>query len=136
PGNHCPPPASGVHFSAHTMSTALAAAPALPPAAPKRTGFLVGPAYDTIFFITSPLLALALGVAISGTALTTRYIRIFSHEGTAATLFIGWFTMAHLFIVFFRSHGNREIFRTHPYRFTIAPLLLFAALTASAWCQS
>src|SRR5438093_1870146 len=117
------------------MSTALAAAPALPLAAPRRTGFLVGPAYDTIFFITSPLLALALVVAISGTSLTTRYIHNFSHEGTAATLFIGWFTMAHLFIVFFRSHGNREIFRTHPYRFTIVPVLLFAAMTASVWIQ-
>src|SRR5437867_2786492 len=115
------------------MSTAVAAAsaPASPLEATKRTGFLVGPVYDTVFFITSPLLALALGVAISGTPLTTGYVRIFSHEGTAATLFIGWFTMAHLFIVFFRSHGNREIFRTHPYRFTIVPVLLFAAMTAS-----
>jgi hypothetical protein len=117
------------------MTTAVAAAPAVRLASKSQSGFLVGPVYDGLFFIGSPLLALGLGLAISGTSITTRYFRLFSHEGTAATMFIGGFTMAHLVIVFFRSHGNRTIFSTHPYRFTVVPLLLLAAMTASLWVQ-
>ena len=52
-----------------------------------------------------------------------------------ATLFIGSFTSAHLFLVFFRSHVNREIFKTHPYRFTIVPAALFLSMTLSGWMQ-
>ena len=118
-----------------TTAAATAPAPTIPLTVARKSGFLVGPVYDSLFFIGSPLLALVLGVAISGTAISTRYFRLFSHEGTAATMFIGGFTMAHLVIVFFRSHGNREIFKTHPYRFTVAPVLLLAAMTASLWIQ-
>src|SRR5262245_53272955 len=117
------------------MTTAVASAPVVPVADARKSGFLVGPLYDGLFFIGSPLLALAIGVAISGTALSTSDVRLFSHQGTAATMFIGGFTMAHLVIVFFRSHGNRAIFATHPYRFTVVPVMLLAAMTASLWIQ-
>ena len=120
------------------MTTAVGAEPAaaaIPVAAARRSGYLVGPFYDGLFFIGSPLIALAIGIAISGTPVATRYFRMFSHEGTAATMFIGGFTMAHLVIVFFRTHGNREIFATHPYRFTVVPVLLLVAMTASLWVQ-
>src|SRR5262245_19622846 len=117
------------------MTTAVASAPVVPVADARKSGFLVGPLYDSLLFIGSPLLALALGIAISGTPISTRDVRLFSHEGTAATMFIGGFTMAHLVIVFFRSHGNRAIFATHPYRFTVVPVLLLAAMTVSIWIQ-
>jgi Mn2+/Fe2+ NRAMP family transporter len=40
-------------------------------------------------------------------------------------------TASHLFIVFFRSHGNQEIFRQFPMRFTVVPIALFVSVTAS-----
>jgi hypothetical protein len=32
-----------------------------------------------------------------------------------------------------RSHGNRAVFATHPWRFTAVPVALLAAMTASPW---
>lgn len=116
------------------MSTAVATA--IPAVQVKKAGFLVSPMYDTVFFITSPLLAVAIGLAISQTVLTMGSFRLSStYEAAPATFFLGSFTMAHLFIVFFRSHGNKDIFQTHPYRFTIVPVALFVAMTASEWIQ-
>ena len=39
--------------------------------------------------------------------------------------------MAHLFIVFFRSNGNRKIYELYPCRFTLVPLVLFLAMCVS-----
>ena len=55
------------------------------------------------------------------------------YSNTVANCFIGTFIMAHLFIVFFRSHLNKQIFQTHPLRFTAVPLALFLAMNVSAW---
>jgi hypothetical protein len=54
----------------------------------------VNPLYDGIFFIFSPLLALGLGIAISGTVLTEGSFRFGDYEGSAANLFIGVFIAA------------------------------------------
>ncbi len=42
-------------------------------------------------------------------------------------------TMAHLVIVFFRSHGDVRIFQLYPKRFIWAPILLFIAMAISSW---
>jgi hypothetical protein len=116
------------------MATAVATA--VPAAEVKRrSGYLVGPVYDTVFFITSPLLAVIVGLAIARTPLETTSVRLFKDEGSPATILLGCFIMAHLVIVFFRSHANRTIFSTHRYRFTVVPAALFLAMTLSPWVQ-
>jgi hypothetical protein len=98
-----------------------------------KSRYIVGWLYDGIFFIFSPLLALGLGIAIASTPLERDQFDVLGHKGSVTSIFIGSFIFAHLFIVFFRSHGNREIFKLHPWRFTLVPLLLFAAILSSRW---
>jgi hypothetical protein len=66
--------------------------------------------YDGVMFIGAPLLALALGIAISGTPLTDDEIVVWGNDGTVASIFIGSFIMAHLGLVVVRSHLNQQIF--------------------------
>lgn len=95
-----------------------------------RSRFLVSPAFDLVFFILSPLLALALGFALADSPLNRGDV----YDGeTWVELFISIFIMAHLFVTIFRSHCDREIFRLYPYRFTIVPIMLFLAMGVSPW---
>jgi hypothetical protein len=115
-------------------SALTGAIPAEASAAVKRShGYIVGAAYDSIFFITAPLSAFALGILISISTLPSMKVTILGHEGSPDTIFIGSFIMAHLFIVFFRSNGNRKIYELYPYRFTVVPLVLFSAMCLSKW---
>ncbi len=98
-----------------------------------RGGYIAGPTYDAVMFLGAPLLALALGVAISGTALADEEVALFGHTGTATSIFIGSFVMAHLVLVVVRSHGNREIFARQRGRFGVVPALLWLLLWASDW---
>src|SRR5580765_5973720 len=88
----------------------------------KSNGYIVSALYDNIFFITSPLTAFALGVLISISSLPSMRVSIWGHQGSPDTIFLGSFIMAHLFIVFFRSNGNRKIYEQYPYRFTLVPV--------------
>lgn len=99
----------------------------------KSNGYIVGAFYDNIFFITSPLLALLLGILIAFSSLPSMHVTIAGHEGSPDSIFLGSFIMAHLFIVFFRSNGNQKIYQMYPYRFTLVPLVLFCALCFSKW---
>ena len=110
-----------------TVDTPLPAAPAV------KSRYIVGSFYDGIFFIFSPLLALGMGIAVSGSPLESTEVNVWGHKGSVLNLFIGSFIFAHLFIVFFRSHGNKQIFKLHPWRFTLVPVLMFAAILSSRW---
>jgi hypothetical protein len=98
-----------------------------------KSRFLASPLYDGVFFIFSPLIALWLGIAISGTPLADEEVNVLGKEASLGSIFIGTFIMAHLGIVFFRSHLNREIFKLHPIRFTVVPIALYLAMTWSQW---
>jgi hypothetical protein len=100
--------------------------------APPRSLYLVTPAYDWAFFLAPPLLALGIGIAISGTAFTETVLAI-GEGSTAAGLAIGALIHAHLVAVVFRSHGNPKVFRRHPVRFMLVPCALWAALMWSWW---
>lgn len=100
----------------------------------KKNPYLVSARFDYPLLILSPLLALALGFALTATHHGTGVDEITGEPTIAATL-IGTFIMAHLFAVFFRSHGNREIFKLYPYRFTIVPVVLFIAMMTSTWAM-
>jgi hypothetical protein len=95
-------------------------------------GFIVGPRYDSLFFIFSPLLALALGLLVANSPLEND-IALFGAERTFAGVFIGTFIFAHLVAVVFRSHLNPKIFRRHPLRFTLVPIALLVGCGLSPW---
>lgn len=96
-----------------------------------RSPYIVGRGYDWVFFLSPPLVALALGALISGSRFSGHRFRLWGHPVTLATLAVGALTHAHLAAVFFRSHLNPGIFRRYPLRFIAAPILLFAAMMAS-----
>jgi hypothetical protein len=98
-----------------------------------RGPYIAGPVYDAVMFLGAPLLGLALGAALSGTALADEEIVVWGNAGTATSIFIGTFVMAHLGLVAVRSHLNPRVFARHPRRFVAAPLVLLALLCASDW---
>ena len=99
----------------------------------KSNGYIVSAVYDNIFFITAPLTAFALGLVLAFSSVSSMSVTIFSHKESPDTLFLGSFIMAHLFIVFFRSNGNKKIYELYPLRFTVVPLVLFLAMCVSKW---
>ncbi|HEX8825358.1 MAG TPA: hypothetical protein VF794_35920 [Archangium sp.] len=110
-------------------------APLSPVPAPARvkSSFIVGPLYDGLFFIFSPLLALLLGWVLSPVHNNGDTISFFGSPVSLISLASTSFIHAHLFAVFFRSHGNQDVFRRFPWRFTVVPLVVLAAQVASPW---
>ena len=114
--------------------TTTPTSPVVPQAAEKKkTGFIVGPVYDSLFFIFSPLLALFIGMAISGSPLSENEVVLWGKKSSVTNIFIGAFIFAHLVIVFFRSHANQNIFKLYPVRFTVVPVVLLVAMMLSRW---
>ena len=99
----------------------------------RRSPYLVGPRYDWAFFLLPPLASLVIGILVSGTAFTENEILIGGQDLTWAGLVIGAIIHAHLVAVFFRSHGNRDIFRLYKFRFVVVPIALWLAIVASTW---
>ncbi|HEY8427981.1 MAG TPA: hypothetical protein VIL20_06380 [Sandaracinaceae bacterium] len=94
-----------------------------------RSPYIVGPRYDWAFFLAPPLVAMLVGLAISGTSFATDPV---DEDGSSASsILIGILIHAHLVAVFVRSHGNAEVRRRHPVRFFVVPLLLFFAIVLS-----
>ena len=99
----------------------------------RRSPYLVGPVYDWAFFLLPPVASLLIGILISGTAFTDDEILVAGQDITWAGLVIGTIIHAHLVAVFFRSHGNRDIFRLYRFRFVVVPVVLWVAIVASTW---
>lgn len=100
--------------------------------APATSPYLVSAAYDWVFFLSTPLAALVVGIAVASLPAAHTPLGIGDDE-TVATLAIGVLIHAHLVAVGYRSHANPTIFRRHPVRFLLVPALLWAALMWSAW---
>ncbi|HWO18939.1 MAG TPA: hypothetical protein VNO30_09185 [Kofleriaceae bacterium] len=98
-----------------------------------RGEYIVGRAYDWVFFLGSPVLSLVLGMLVSGTWLADDAWVIGTEDDTAVGFFIGTVIHAHLVAVLFRSHGNPEIRRRYPLRFFAVPAALYAAIVVSPW---
>ena len=100
--------------------------------------YIVSRNYDWFFFILSPFLAVFVGWFVGAAGLDQYRYTV---EGPGGKLHaIAWvallsaaFTHAHLVIVVFRTHLNREVFRRHPHRFTTVPLVLLTLCIASRW---
>jgi hypothetical protein len=112
--------------------TKLATATGRPPAV-VPSPFIVSPIYDCVFFLLPPTVALCLGILIADSGFANRYFAFYDQDVTWSGLLIGIFIHAHLFAVFFRSHGNTAIRRLHPYRFLLVPVALYAAMVSSLW---
>ncbi len=81
---------------------------------------------DWIHLVLAPVWALLLGLALGLTPLPKWKLTLFGLRGSPVDAFIGSFIMAHLVIVFFRSHANAEVRALHPVRFwVVPPVLLF-----------
>lgn len=102
-------------------------------ATPTPSGYIVGPRYDAFFFLLPPVVALAIGIAISDTVLTDHEFEFWGSDATWAGLAIGIIIHAHIFAVVFRSHTNKDVFKQFPLRFVAAPIVLFLAMGFSQW---
>jgi len=89
------------------------------------TNWVIGPRADWCHLALAPLWALGLGLALGWTPLGALRISAFGRAGSPADGFISCFILAHLSLVFFRSHGNPRIRRLHPVRFFVVPPALF-----------
>ncbi|WP_163834563.1 hypothetical protein [Spartinivicinus ruber] len=95
--------------------------------------FIVNPVYDSFFFIFSPLIALTLGYLIYKTGWGDITFIYEGEQRSFTNTFIGTLIMAHLVIVFFRSHGNNNIVKQFPVRFFLIPVILYIGMVSSLW---
>ena len=100
------------------------------------SGFIAGPIADSVFLIGAPLVAVLVflpfkEIPIMNYPLPTG-ATVFK-ANTLTTAFIGIVIYSHLFIVFFRSHLDLQIFKLHPIRFTVVPVGLFVSVYLSTW---
>jgi len=117
---------------ADTTSAAAALAATREPVQSKPW-FIAGPIYDLVFFLFPPLGALALGMLLAVTGASELTVELGEEQITLAGFFLGTFIHAHLFIVFFRSHGNSMVRKTYPLRFLLIPVVLFGGMMATPW---
>jgi hypothetical protein len=102
--------------------------------ASSRSGYMFGPLFDGFFIILAPVVAAAFWIAVSHSLLPVPLPGDHSpDQQTAFWSFIvfAFFTQGHLVLAFFRSHANRSVFSQFPVRFTVVPLLVFAAAVIS-----
>lgn len=96
-------------------------------------GYIVGKAFDRIWFTGAPLLGLIVALFFLPSGIAGIEVNMGSAgEYRVFDLVMGTFLTSHLFLVFFRSHGNPDIFALHPVRFIAVPILLMIYLTYSA----
>ncbi|MFT5131577.1 MAG: hypothetical protein ACI9SC_000035, partial [Gammaproteobacteria bacterium] len=86
-----------------------------------------------VFFIATPLIGLLIISYIFNLEFLDGTIKAGMKDKVRplSGVIIGGLIYAHLFIVFFRSHGNRKIFKLYPYRFTLVPIVLAALINSS-----
>jgi len=98
-----------------------------------RSSYIAGPVTDSVFFIFTPWLA----YLVAGIGLWLGVEEYFARHGFQldkhGDAIGGMFVSAHLFAVFFRSHGNPRIFKLYPARFVLAPVLLVCGMLSSKW---
>lgn len=94
---------------------------------------MVSPLYDSVFFIGSPLIALAIGLVLGYIWFPALLKPEYAIKGGEAwvKLFIAVWTYSHLCAVVFRSHVNQKIYAQFRYRFTAVPIVLFICFLIS-----
>jgi hypothetical protein len=109
-----------------------------PAQAPARdgSGFIIGPMADCVFIIGAPLLALLIALPLFSLDASRCSAVLAGKPVDLRQVFLLSFTMAHLVLVFFRSHANTRIFWTHPLRFTLVPAALLVTMASSIWAYA
>ena len=97
------------------------------------SGFIIGPVADSLLIIGAPLLAMAIALPLFLAPKSIFDITILGEKTDVRQVFLLSFIMAHLVMVYFRSHANVNIFWTHPFCFTVVPISLFVATALSPW---
>ena len=88
------------------------------------SGFIIGPVADALLIIGAPLLALMIAGPLFSAPGSSFSVSIRGMTYDLRQVLVLVFINAHLFLVFFRSHANQNIFRTFPVRFTVVPFVL------------
>lgn len=98
------------------------------------SGFIIGPFADTFLIIGAPLISVVIAFALYSLPASYFDVWIRSQKFDLRQIFILAFVNAHTFVMYFRSHGNLNIFRSYPFQFTVLPLTLFllAGLSTTA----
>ncbi len=96
-------------------------------------GFIASPLYDAAFFILAPLLALVLVELLAAWPWASNVRFAGGVMESRAIFFVLVWSHAHAVAVFFRSHGNHDIFVQHRFAFVGVPILLFVGLMGSDW---
>jgi hypothetical protein len=91
-------------------------------------GNIVSPRYDFFLFYGCPLLCFFGILAVLFSSGATSFAASRAQPVMLIFMFSSAINYAHLSMVLFRSHGNHQIFKLYPYRFTIGPVLIFAML--------
>ncbi len=91
------------------------------------------PVFDALVFLGSPILCLLICLGLAQTPLWEIQRLPFHEDDAILNTFGGVLTASHLFAVFYRSHGNAEVFGRWPLRFTLVPVLLFFAMGLMPW---
>lgn len=89
------------------------------------------PRQDWIHLILAPAWALVLGLTLGLTPLAKLKVSAFGLTGSPVDAFLGAFIMAHLVIVFFRTHADPGVRVLHPWRFWVVPPVLLLLLLCS-----
>jgi hypothetical protein len=94
--------------------------------------YIASAAYDWLFFLLPPAIAIALAAILGMTHAAEARFWLSGRRVGYVDLASGALIHAHLVAVFFRSHGNAGIFRQHPLRFIAVPPLVIAAMMVSS----
>jgi len=98
----------------------------------RSSGYIVGPLYDSLLFILTPLLFVLVVTFLHYSGMQAWNAGFLGRSDVDVDFLLFSFgyviTMAHLVAVFYRSHLNRSIFPQFKARFTIVPILLFVGL--------
>lgn len=99
---------------------------------PTKNVYLASPVFDWTFLILSPLIAVGMSFVLRA-ALPEEGAEVTAWGYSASWWGLLALTQAHLPVVFLRSHGNRRIFKMHPVRFVVVPVLLLTLFLLSDW---
>ncbi len=99
----------------------------------RQTAWIVSARYDLPLLVLAPTLALVLGGAAWFAGEQDTLPRLSNASEVLTGVLLVALIQGHLVLVLARSHLNRAVFATHPWRFVAAPLVLLGLQLWSPW---